>query len=269
MSHTQSSSPSALPPLLAISGGASGIGLATARQWLHSRGDVVLLDFDQSALRSAEQDLAEEYPDRKIRGILTDVTNSDSVNDAFTSIAQSDGRLDALVNSAGNARPTTSSTMSDDDWDAVVSVHLSGSMRTCRSAYALLASTHGSIVNLSSVAGRVGMPRRASYTSVKAGLEGLTRTLAVEWASEGIRVNSVCPGYVQTAMTDTLISQGKLRADLVEARVPLSRFAHPNEIAGAIVFLCSPEASYITGHSLVVDGGMTVEGDWYGEETGK
>lgn len=246
-------------PVMAITGGASGIGFATAQLWLERGGKAVLLDFNENVLQAALQQLGDNA-----RGVVTNVTDRTSVDAAFASINESEGRLDALVNCAGNSRPVPSASMSDEDWDALISVHLSGSMRTCRAAYPLLsAQKTAAIVNLSSVAGKTGMPQRASYTAVKSGLDGLTRTLAVEWASAGIRVNSVGPGYTRTPFTDKLIAEGKLNPTPIEARVPMQRFAEPNEIAEAIFFLCSPGSTYINGHTLMVDGGMTIDGNWY------
>lgn len=246
-------------PVMAITGGASGIGFATARLWIERGGTAVLLDFNEAVLQAGLEQLGEHA-----RGVVTNVTDRTSVDAAFASIRETEGRLDALVNCAGNSRPVPSASMTDDDWEALIAVHLTGSMRTCRAAHPLLAAQDtGAIVNLSSVAGKTGMPQRASYTTAKAGLDGLTRTLAVEWAQDGIRVNSVGPGYTRTPFTDQLITEGKLDPAPIETRVPMRRFAEPQEIAEAIVFLCAPGSSYITGHTLMVDGGMTVDGNWY------
>lgn len=146
----------------------------------------------------------------------------------------------------------------------MLDIHLSGSMRSCRAAYPLLLkSDRAAIVNIASVAALTGMPGRASYTTAKAGIAGLTRTLAVEWGPQGIRTNAVGPGYVRTALTDTLIDEGKLDDRPIRARTALGRFAEPGEIAEAIHFLCSPAASFINGHLLMADGGLTIDGNWY------
>jgi NAD(P)-dependent dehydrogenase (short-subunit alcohol dehydrogenase family) len=146
----------------------------------------------------------------------------------------------------------------------MLNIHLTGTMRTCRAAYQLLRqSGGGTIVNLASVAALTGMPGRASYTTAKAGIAGLTRTLAVEWAPEGIRTNAVGPGYVRTALTETLVAEGKLDDAPIKARTPLGRFAEPQEIAEVIYFLSSAASSYVNGHLLMADGGMTVDGNWY------
>lgn len=246
-------------PLAAITGGASGIGLSFARQWISDGGAVVLLDLSEPTLEHAVAELGPHA-----RGIRVDVTQRGTVDAAFANIAAAEGRLDALVNSAGIARPTPSHEMSDDDFSLVLDIHVTGTMRSCRAAYPLLCQTPGAaIVNLASVAAHAGMPGRANYTAAKAGIAGLTRTLAVEWAEQDIRVNAVAPGYVRTPFTDNLIAEGKLRSEGIESRTPLGRFARPEEIADSIAFLASKRASYITGHVLMVDGGITIQGDWY------
>ncbi|OFI38855.1 short-chain dehydrogenase [Arthrobacter sp. SW1] len=247
----------------AITGGAAGIGLATARRWLADGGAVVLLDLQQDALDKALAKLG-AAAGAPARGIATDVRSTDSVEAAYRSIAAVEGRLDAVVNCAGIARPAPSATMDDAGWAAMLDIHLSGSMRSCRAAYPLLRkSRRAAIVNIASVAALSGMPGRASYTTAKAGIAGLTRTLAVEWGREGIRCNAVGPGYVRTALTDTLIAEGRLDDGPIRARTALGRFAEPAEIAEAVHFLCTPAASFINGHLLMADGGLTIDGNWY------
>lgn len=247
------------PGVAAITGGASGIGLAFARRWIDSGGTAVLLDFSQERLEKVVADLGSGAA----RGILTDVTDNASVVAAFESIRTIEGHLDTVVNSAGIARPAASSEVSDEDFTHMLDIHLTGTMRSCRAAYPLLKETGGTIVNIASVAALTGMPGRASYTTAKAGIGGLTRTLSVEWAPNGIRTNAVGPGYVRTALTDTQMAEDKLSDVPIKARTPLGRFAEPEEIAEAIYFLASPASSYVNGHLLMADGGMTVDGNWY------
>ena len=140
-----------------------------------------------------------------MRTLECDVGLQDSVDRAFASIREHEGRLDALLNGAGVILPAPSAEATDVDFERVVNVHIFGANRTCRAAYPMLKKAKGAIVNISSVAAFVGMPKRASYCAAKTGLEGLTRTLAVEWAPDGIRVNSVAPGYTRTDMTSHLI----------------------------------------------------------------
>ena len=247
--------------ILAITGGASGIGLATARRWLQdAQRRVVLLDVNQSALDAAVAELGD-----RARDLVIDVTSRESVDAAFADIAANEGVLHGLVNSAGVARPRPTAELSDEDWSFLISVHLDGTMRASRAAYPLLREGKGAIVNLTSVASKVGMPQRASYNAVKHGIDGFTKTLAVEWARDGIRANSVGPGYVDTPFNRKLETEGRLDYACIERRIPLRRFADAAEIAAPIVFLLSREASYISGHNLMVDAAMTVAGEWYEE----
>ncbi len=243
---------------MAITGGASGIGLETARQWVAAGRRVVLLDRDAQSLQEAVQQLGPQA-----RSLVLDVREPASVTEAFEDITAQEGELAALVNSAGIARPAPSASMSEEDFSTVMDIHVNGTFRICQAARPLLAEHGGSIVNLASVAAQVGMPGRANYTAAKAAIAGLTRTLAVEWAGDGIRANAVGPGYVATPFTDTLIAQGKLRTEGIERRTPLGRFARPEEIASAILFLATEQSSYVTGHLLMADGGLTIQGDWY------
>ena len=244
--------------VLAVTGGASGIGLATAELWVARGGRVVLLDFSAEQLAAASARLGE-----RSRGVPTDVRATEQLAAAYSSIAEREGRLDTVVNCAGQSKPVPSATMSDADWLAVVEVHLNGTMRSCREAFELLRASEGAIVNLSSISASHGMPMRASYCAVKSGIEGLTRELAVEWAPARIRVNAVAPGYVRTALVENLIAQGFYAADTIIRRIPMGRMATPTEIAEAICFLASRRASFCTGAVLAIDGGMSVEGNWY------
>lgn len=247
-------------PVMAITGGASGIGYATATQWIQTGGAVVLMDLDSIALDAAVKVLG-QYS----RAVVTDVTSSESVDSAFDSIADIERRLDAVIACAGNTGPGPSALVSDEQFQRVTEVHLAGTFRTLCAAHGLLkkAEAGGSIVTISSVAGRVGMPQRASYNAVKYGIEGLTKSLAVEWTLDGIRVNSVAPGYVWTPLNQKLESNGQIDTSAIRARIPVGRWAIPEEIAKPIIFLASTAASYINGHTLYVDGGMTIAGDWY------
>ncbi len=245
----------------AITGGASGIGFAFAQRWLAQGGLAVLLDFNSEGLARAVDQLGGVGV---ARGVVTDVSSRASVDSAFATIADTEGRLDVGLNCAGISSPGPTAEMEDEAWVRLVDIHLSGTMRACRAAYPLMkAGGRGSLINMSSVATRMGMPKRASYNASKAGIDGLTRSLAVEWVGDNIRVNSVAPGYVRTAFTDQLIAQGDLNVAPIIARTPMARLAEPEEIAASIAFLASDDASYVTGATLHVDGGMTVDGGWY------
>lgn len=243
-----------------VTGGSSGIGRACVDALLEHGSRVAVLDLgghgDPTRTANAEG---------RLLHLQCDVSDRNAVATAFKNVQDQWGGLDVLINSAGISRPGPSETLAPQDWELMVDVHLTGAMWACQAAFpALSASESPVIVNLSSVAGRVGMPHRASYNAVKSGIEGLTRSLAVEWASHGIRCNAVAPGYVDTTFTQTLEEQGKLHKKPIVDRTPLRRFAQPEEIAATILFLASPAASFITGHTLVADGGLTIDGAWYG-----
>jgi NAD(P)-dependent dehydrogenase (short-subunit alcohol dehydrogenase family) len=247
-------------PLAVVSGGASGIGRDFSRHWTERGGKVAILDLRQDAVDETVALLGADAS-----GHAVDVRNVDEVVDAVTQAASGNGdRIDVIVNCAGIARPAPSSQVTDDEWMTMIDIHLNGTMRVCRAAYPyLLASDRAAIVNVSSVAAAVGMPGRTSYGAAKAGIEGLTRTLAVEWAAQGIRVNAVAPGYVRSAMTDGLVASRQLDLDPIIARTPMRRLADPREITECLAFLSSPAASFVTGQTLYADGGLTVDGDWY------
>lgn len=246
-------------PVALVTGGASGIGAAVAEGWVAAGGLVAIVDLDETAVAKSVAGLGNE----NAVGQTADVTNADAVSSAVRAVAATFGHIDAVVNCAGIARPIDAAQGSDEDWTRMVDVHLNGTMRVCRAAAEFLfASDRAAIVNISSVASSNGLPGRSNYCAAKAGVEGLTRALAVEWAPR-IRVNVVAPGYVRTAMIDRLVTEQRLNPEPVTARTPLRRFAEPAEIAAVINFLASPAASYVTGATFRVDGGMSVEGDWY------
>ncbi|MBU6150195.1 MAG: SDR family oxidoreductase [Chloroflexi bacterium] len=252
-------------PSMLITGAASGLGAALAALWVSRGGLAIMVDRDEAQLLEAVGTLQSTSPSGTCAGLIADVGDHAAVTAAAKRASDLvDGRLDCLVNCAGIARPAAAAEVELERWAELVDIHLTGTMRVCQSCYPLLkANGSASIVNISSVAATLGMPGRSSYAAAKAGVEGLTRTLAVEWAPDGIRVNAVAPGYIDSHMTAGLVAEGHLRLEPILARTPLHRLVAPSEIAAAVLFLASPDAAYITGQVLRVDGGMTVEGDWY------
>ena len=174
------------------------------------------------------------------------------------------GRVDVLVNNAGIAciQPLEETTLAQ--WRAVIEVNLTGPFLLCREfGRAMLASGQGTIVNIASIAGLVGVADRAAYNASKHGLVGLTRTLATEWGGRGVRVNAVCPGWVKTEMDDASQAQGAYRDSDIVDHVPMGRFATPDDIAQAVAFLADPQRSgFINGATLSVDGGWYADGSW-------
>ena len=190
-----------------------------------------------------------------------DVTDQGAIDRCLELTIRRFGRLDALVNSAGIIDPSPSHLTGMEEWNHLIDVHLGGTMRMCQAAFPhLLDSPFAAIVNISSVTAHRGFPARASYNSAKAAIEALTRTLAVEWAVAGIRVNAVAPGFILTPLAEEAYRTGTADRAERERRIPLGRMGRPEEVAQAIRWLATPVSSYVTGQVLAVDGGYLADG---------
>jgi NAD(P)-dependent dehydrogenase (short-subunit alcohol dehydrogenase family) len=242
-----------------VTGGASGLGLATVRRLLADSCAVAIADLQEDAARAAAADV--DPSGERVLAVHADVTDTASVDASVAAVVERFGRLDVLVNNAGFAAPSPTHELEDAAWLRMLDVHLNGTLRCSRAAYpALVRAPAPAIVNIASIATTVGMPMRASYTAAKCGIEGLTRVLAVEWAPVGVRVNGVAPGFLMTPLMLKLIEEGTNTTGAMEALVPLGRVGTPEEIAEMVAFVASPAASYLTGQTIVVDGGMTIDG---------
>jgi 3-oxoacyl-[acyl-carrier protein] reductase len=244
-------------PVALVTGGASGIGWATAQEFLRAGWRVVIGDLDHG--RVARLALPAEIQGAP-EDIALDVRDQASVDRAAAEVVRRHGRIDILVNSAGIQRHSPLADLDWAAWNAVMEVNLNGALRCLATVgKQMIAQGKGSIVNIVSVAAERGAAGRASYAAAKAALVSITRTAAVEWAAKGVRVNAVGPGYVATELVDSFVKSGRLNLQPVMDRTPMGRMATPLEIARVIRFLASDDASYITGHVLYADGGFLAD----------
>lgn len=236
-----------------VTGAAQGLGMAMARDFIAQGANVVLGDVDLDRVTAAAREL---HPERA-RGVVCDVTDGDQVERMLQSAVDLYGDLHVAVNNAGFTRDATMRKMPETDFDAVISVHLKGTWLGTRAAAAIMRKmgTSGSIINVSSISGKVGNAGQTNYSAAKAGIVGLTKAAAKELGFAGIRVNAIQPGIISTPMTDAM------RPDIKEARlkdVPLGRFGEPEEVASVVTFLASDMSSYMTGTVLEIAGGRNI-----------
>jgi len=240
-----------------ITGGASGLGLAAARAFHMHGAKVVIIDLHEGAARLA----AEEVGGQSL-GINADVTNEDDIVQAIQVSMQRHGSIDVVINCAGipdSFKPTVEQDVAE--FRRLVDIHLTGTYIVSKTAAVrMLNQKSGVILNLSSVAGVLGLSPRNAYSAAKAGIGMMTRTLACEWAARGVRVNAIAPGYMMTPFAEGLLAQGKLDGDKILKRTPMGRFGTAQNIADAMLFLASDQAAFITGVTLPVDGGYMAWG---------
>ena len=241
-----------------ITGSANGIGRATAEAFAHAGASLVLLDLDRAGL-DATLDAFDAPARARSMAIAMDITDDAALGDAMRALLGRFGKLDAAVNNAGIEEENRHLAEGDEAmFDRLMRVNVKGTWLCMRhELHQMKLQERGSIVNVASVAGLVAAPRQAIYGATKHAVIGLTKSAAAEYARHGIRVNSVCPGITDTGMLSRAIERQPKRAAMLEHTQPMPRVAQPSEIAQAILWLSSSAASYVTGHQLAVDGGMT------------
>ncbi len=240
-----------------VTGARHGIGRAIVQALAEAGARVAVTHHDQAVADKVAASLGERHA-----GFALDVRSTASVDGAATAVTERLGEPTILVCSAGINRIRPAEAFTDEDWQAVLDVDLTGVYRCCRAFGSLMLDTgRGSIVNVASIIGpELGMPGRAAYGASKGGVVGLTRVLGVEWAGRGVRVNAVIPGPVRTPMVAQAIADGILVESEIVDHTPAGRLAEPEDVARAVVLLCSPEAGFVTAQTLVVDGGYSMYG---------
>ena len=234
-----------------VTGASQGLGEATARRLAEAGAAVVVNHYPDARQQRQAEAIAASLPNALVAA--ADVTRREQIDAMMAAIRERYGHLDLLVNNAGILRDRTLAKMDPGDWDAVIATNLSAVFHCCQSALPLLRDG-GRIVSMASISGQTGFFGQSNYAAAKAGLEGLTRSLSKEVARRGITVNAVAPGLADTGMMETIPAE--IRETMI-AQIPLGRWAQPEDVANAILWLCSDLASYVTGQTINVNGG------WY------
>ncbi len=237
-----------------VTGAGRGIGRTVASALARAGADVACVSRTEANAKQVAEEI--RALGRKAQSYTVDVAKASEVDAAVEKILKDFGQVDVLVNNAGITRDGLLMRMSDQDWDAVVDTNLKGAFHFTRAlSRTLLKQRSGRIINITSIVGLIGNAGQANYAASKAGLIGFTKSIAREFAPRGITCNAIAPGFIETDMTQALGEE--LKKQLIE-KIPLSRLGKPEDIAGAVLFLASPAADYITGQVFTIDGGMVM-----------
>ena len=237
-----------------ITGGARGIGREIALAFAREGADLALFDVNPEQLEATAGELRELG--HRAEGLLVDVTDGKQVEDGVAKVLDKLGRIDILINNAGITKDGLLIRMDDAQWDRVLNINLKGTFLCTRAvAKHMLKQRRGRIVSIASIVGIIGNPGQANYAASKAGIIGMTKSVAKELASRGITCNAIAPGFVKTEMTEAMPEEAKQR---LQSAIPMGMLGEPRDVAQAALFLVSEAARYITGHVLVVDGGLAM-----------
>ena len=240
-----------------ITGAASGIGRAMVEAFAGEGANIAIMDVDPEGLNETEEMATKKGV--KVLSVVGDVSSATDVQRAVNAVVERFGRLDAACNNAGiegEQAPTAECT--EENWNRVIDINLKGVWLCMKHEIpVMLEHGHGAIVNVASIAGMVGFAGIPAYVASKHGINGLTKTAALEYATRGIRVNAICPGAIETPMIDRFTQGEKEARQAMHDMHPMQRMGRPDEIANAAVWLCSDDASFVTGHIMPVDGGFT------------
>lgn len=232
-----------------VTGGAVGIGRAIAERYVEDGAEVVIADIDEDRGQDVAETIGCTFRE-------CDVTDYDAVEQLVEETVEEHGGLDVIVNNAGVASVTSVEEMELEEWRTIIDTNLDGVMHGTKAALPHLKESNGCIINLGSIYGLVGGKGAASYSAAKGGVVNFTQQVAIDYADQGVRVNSICPGFVETPMTEDLLESERFYS-FIEQKTPMDRHGQPEEIAPLAAFLASDQASYITGANIPVDGGWT------------
>ena len=235
-----------------VTGGSSGIGLSISKVLLNAGARVIIIDIDDKRFETVKDEI------KKISGdfdfYISNVKNSEKISDTVNAVISKESKIDILVNNAGIVKDGLLIRMSDEDWLDVIDVNLNGTFYITKNVLKhMVKAKSGRIISIASVIGEIGNTGQANYAASKAGIIAFTKSIAKEYAARGILANAIAPGFIRTIMTDKLPEDVK---DAIKKSIPLNKIAEPEEIANAVLFLCSELSAYITGTVLNVNGGM-------------
>ncbi len=242
-----------------VTGASKGIGKAIATRFAREGASLVVASRSRDALEKVAHEIKSAGGEALV--VTVDVRNADSTDELVKKTVSHYGRLDLLVNNAGITMGGASEELSPEDWRTAMETDLFGVFFACQAAArVMIPQGSGNIINISSVNGILAAPRRAAYCSSKAGVNALTKVLAIEWADRNIRVNAIAPGYVRTELVQDVIDKGAISMEAILRRTPQHRIGEVEDIAGLAVYMASDESSYMTGSIVTIDGGWTAYG---------